>query len=239
MKPGSWPAVATDPSDVPAGPTTVADHVADVSAVLSAMSGLASSGVHLVGASYGATIALHTALSNASKLKSLSLYEPPLFAAGHGLDSVLASYRARLASGEFAGADLVFLAEVARLPAPMLAAFAERADIPDEDEARRSALGKLHDLKAMAADSQDLDRRSTIALPVPLMQGADTRDPMPGTMDALAAQLEDVARVTWAGQMHFATSSPRACRWSSGAFSRTTGDWVRKLSIWSPVGVRS
>lgn len=42
-------------------------------------------------------------------------------------------------------------------------------------------------------------------MPVLLLQGAQTWDPMPATLDALAAVLPRVERVIWSGQAHFAT----------------------------------
>lgn len=39
------------------------------------------------------------------------------------------------------------------------------------------------------------------------MQGADTWEPMPSTLDALAAALPDVRRISWPGQSHFVTST--------------------------------
>jgi pimeloyl-ACP methyl ester carboxylesterase len=194
------------PSEPSEEPTTIADEAADVSAVLSMIGPSDQRAVHLVGGSYGATVALHVARSEGARLRSLSLYEPPLFAAGSRLVPVLAQYRARLSAGDIAGADLLFLREVANVPPALLAAFAAQPDVVDEREARRSAIGKLHDLEAMASDSEDLARFSAIDVPTLLMQGADTWDPMPSTMDALAGHLPAVERVAWQGQMHFASS---------------------------------
>jgi pimeloyl-ACP methyl ester carboxylesterase len=183
------------PSDVPAGPDTFAAEVADVRAVLDRVGAPA----HLVGASYGATVALHAAGSPG--IRSLSLYEPPLFAAGPRLRPVLAAYRERLAAGDVAGATLLFLREVARVPDALLAALGD----PDDDPV--GAVGSLHDLEAMAADSEDVRRWSAVGLPALLLQGAETWDPMPATMERLAAALPRVERVVWPGQMHFATST--------------------------------
>lgn len=186
--------------------TTIAGEAADVSAVLGAIGASGSRTVHLVGGSYGATVALHVALTQGATLRSLSLYEPPLFATGPRLVPVLAQYRDLLSGGDTSGADLLFVREVANVPPALIAAFAAQPDATDEREATRSAIGKLHDLEAMARDSEDLTRFSAIEVPTLLMQGADTWDPMPATMDALAAQLPDVERVVWQGQMHFASS---------------------------------
>ena len=43
--------------------------------------------------------------------------------------------------------------------------------------------------------------------PTLLMQGADTWNPIPETMDELAAALPYVRRVRFPGQMHFAPST--------------------------------
>jgi pimeloyl-ACP methyl ester carboxylesterase len=59
----------------------------------------------------------------------------------------------------------------------------------------------------MVADSEDVGRWSAVDLPTLLLQGADTWEPMPATMDRLAAALPRVQRVVWPGQMHFATST--------------------------------
>jgi pimeloyl-ACP methyl ester carboxylesterase len=181
------------PSAVPAGPNSFRAEVGDVRAVLDA----AGTPAHLVGSSYGATLALHAA--GIEGVRSLSLYEPPLFAAGPRLAPVLAAYRELLAAGDEAGATLLFLREVARVPEALLAALGD----PDPDPA--GAVGSRGDLEAMAADDGDIGRWSGVSQPTLVMQGADTWEPMPATMDRLAAALPRVERVVWAGQAHFAT----------------------------------
>jgi pimeloyl-ACP methyl ester carboxylesterase len=57
----------------------------------------------------------------------------------------------------------------------------------------------------MADDGTALSRWSSITVPTLLMQGADTWEPMPTTMAALAAALPTARRVVWPGQSHFAT----------------------------------
>ncbi len=59
----------------------------------------------------------------------------------------------------------------------------------------------------MAADDGDVGRWSAVSVPTLVMQGGDTWDPMPATMDRLAAALPRAERVVWAGQAHFATST--------------------------------
>jgi pimeloyl-ACP methyl ester carboxylesterase len=59
--------------------------------------------VHLVGASYGGTLALHTAATEPSLLRSLAVFEPPLFAAGEAVAPLLDRYRAAFPPGRLAG----------------------------------------------------------------------------------------------------------------------------------------
>jgi pimeloyl-ACP methyl ester carboxylesterase len=151
-------------------------------------------------------VALHTALAGGGGLRSLSLWEPPLFTAGPSTAFVLDEYRGRLAAGDLDGANLLLMEKVARVPQPLLAQLAGAGAGGDPDEVRRSTAGWLHDLEALAADNGDIERWSGVELPVLLMQGAQTWEPMPTTMDALARQLPHVQRVQYADQMHFAPS---------------------------------
>lgn len=73
------------PSGVGAHEKTFADDVADALAVVHAAGGDA----HLVGASFGGTVGLHAARNNPSALRSLAIFEPPLFASGAALLPVL------------------------------------------------------------------------------------------------------------------------------------------------------
>jgi pimeloyl-ACP methyl ester carboxylesterase len=186
------------PSDVPPGPKSFADEVADVTAVLDAIGRPA----HLVGGSYGATLALHVVAAEPGRLRSLAVFEPPLFAAGDALAPLLDRYRAAFASDDAAGMAAV-LNEVTRVPAAVVAAFQAAAGDRKPDPA--SALGWLHDLEALTSDTTGPAGWSVITVPTLIMQGADTWEPMPTTMNALAAALPAAHRVIWPGQSHFAT----------------------------------
>lgn len=190
------------PSDVPSGRKSFKDEVADLIAVI----GAAGQPVHLVGGSYGAILALHTALAEPGRLRSLAVFEPPLFAAGEPIAPLLHRYQTAFEQEE-ASEMFAVLNEVARVPPSIVAAFAATAgdQRPDPAEARRSAIGWLHDLEALADDSTDTARWSSITVPTLLMQGADTWEPMPTTMNALAAALPAARRIRWPGQSHFAT----------------------------------
>jgi pimeloyl-ACP methyl ester carboxylesterase len=190
------------PSDPHPAAKTFADDVCDVEAVLAAVGQPA----HLVGASYGATVALHTALHAHHVVRSLALFEPPLFAAGQHLAPVLERYRTLLAAGDFSTAARVFAEQVARVPATVLAGLAQASDADrDQREQAGEAIGCLHDLEAMATDTPDMDRWTNIDVPVLLMQGGASWAPIPETMDALAEAIPSATRVTWPGQSHFAT----------------------------------
>ena len=67
------------------------------------------------------------------------------------------------------------------------------------------------DLEAMVADDPDVARWSGIEVPTLLLQGSDTWDPMPATMDDLAAALPvPPRRVTVEGASHFASHTAPA-----------------------------
>lgn len=196
------------PSDVPPGPTSFPDEIADVRAVVEAARESSGRPVHLVGASYGAILAMHTAAADPRDLRSLAIFEPPLFAAGPQTVPLLDRYRAALERDD-APAMAAVRNEVTRVPAEIVAAFAAAAGDrrPDPAEARRVAVGWPHDLEALAADSTDLTRWSAITVPTLLMQGADTWEPMPSTLDALAPAMPRARRISWPGQSHFVTST--------------------------------
>jgi pimeloyl-ACP methyl ester carboxylesterase len=192
------------PSDVPPTRKSVKDEVGDLAAIL----GTIGRPAHLVGASYGATLALHTAAALPDSLLSLAVFEPPLFASGPTVAPLLDRYRAAFERND-AAAMFAVLNELTRVPPPIVTALAAAAGDrkPDPAEARRSAIGWLHDLEALADDDPDPARWSHLTVPTLILNGADTWEPMPATMDALAAAVPTARRVTWPGQSHFAPST--------------------------------
>jgi pimeloyl-ACP methyl ester carboxylesterase len=173
---------------------TFADDVADLRAVL----GRVGRAAHLVGGSYGGTVALHAARAGLP-IRSLTVWEAPLYSAGPQLQPVLDRYRALLDAGDLATASRLFAERVARVPAAMLDALGDTAMDPAE------ARGCLHDLEAMTADDPDIDRWTGIDVPTLLMNGSQTWSPMPETMAALARALPRAEHVVLDGQLHFAT----------------------------------
>jgi pimeloyl-ACP methyl ester carboxylesterase len=194
------------PSDVPPGIKSFKDETSDLTAVIQAAYESSGKPVHLVGASYGATLALHTASAGLRGLRSLAIFEPPLFAAGAEIVPLLDRYRAAFERDD-ARAMAAVLNEVTQVPAEIVAAFAAAAGdrTPDPVEARRSAIGWLHDLEALAQDDTEIDRWSSITVPTLLMQGADTWEPMPSTINALANTIPRARQIIWQGQSHFVT----------------------------------
>jgi pimeloyl-ACP methyl ester carboxylesterase len=176
--------------------------VADVLAVLEA----AGRPAHLLGASTGAILALHTALADPDSVRSLALFEPPLFACGPALVPVLERYRALLSRDELGEAAVLYASEVARVPRPLvellMAARAEHP--PDVEEERRAALATLHDFEALTGDGGDIARWSALELPTLLLQGTETWEPVPTSVNALAEALPHAKRVALEGQSHFA-----------------------------------
>ncbi|MEU8156445.1 alpha/beta hydrolase [Micromonospora sp. NPDC048986] len=199
------------PSDVPAGTKSFRAETADLLAVIEAARQSPGQPVHLVGASYGATLALHTALADPRDVRSLAIFEPPLYAAGAQVAPLLDRYRAAFERDD-AAAMAAALNDVTRVPAEIVAAMAAGAGdrVPDPVEARRSAIGWLHDLEALAQDSTDISRWSSIAVPTLLLAGADTWEPMPTTMNALAEAIPAASYVVWPGQSHFVTMTAPA-----------------------------
>ena len=193
------------PSGIPLSPNTFAVEAEDVLLVVRAAAEQTGKRAHLVGGSYGATLALHAAKASTEHIASLALFEPPLLLSGEHLRPVLVDYRRCYAAGEYAEALGVFVREVARIPEEVLAA--APSDPPDGDEAKRAATGALVDLEAMAADTADTNRWKTIDVPVLLMQGGDTWAPLSTGMDDLATALPSARRVVWDGESHFATST--------------------------------
>lgn len=193
----------------PSGPCEADKTFADDAADARAVAGAAGDRVRLVGASYGATVALHALRGDPGRFRSAALFEPPLFSAGDELKPALAEYRALLRSGRLAAASRLFTEKAARAPAELLGP----ADPPEPGpgteraaELAAEAAGCLHDLEAMASDAPGVGQWSPVSVPVLLMQGERTWAPMPATMDALLAALPaSASRAVLKDQSHFAS----------------------------------
>ncbi|MFI5714601.1 alpha/beta fold hydrolase [Nocardia sp. NPDC051750] len=190
----------------PSGPGHAPKHFADEVRDLGMIIDMIGRPAHLVGMSYGATVALHAAASGLP-VRSLALWEPPLYAAGTELAPVLARFEQLTANGDRNEAQRLLAEKVARVPAALLeqsAAIDAAADTPDD------SYGWSRDLESMAGDTSYLDRWSSVTTPTLLMHGSDTWQPMPETVERLAAVMPDAHLETLPGQMHFAPSTAPA-----------------------------
>ncbi|MHC5256454.1 alpha/beta fold hydrolase [Streptomyces sp. UC4497] len=197
------------PSGPGRSPKSFADEVADLDALITKI----GRPVHVVGMSYGGNVALHAAAAGLP-IRSLVLWEPPLFAVGDKLAPVLEEFQELTAKGEQRRADRLLAEKVARIPAALLdlmdagdsdsdANDTETDTVPAEPD---EAPGWCRDLESLISDSADVDRWSDVTVPTLLMRGADTWQPMPETLDRLATALPQVTYTTLPGQMHFAPS---------------------------------
>ncbi|WP_040790299.1 alpha/beta fold hydrolase [Nocardia paucivorans] len=199
----------------PSGPGRSPKHFADEVGDLRMLMNLIGLPAHLIGMSYGATVALHAAAAGIGA-RSLVLWEPPLYAAGAELAPVLTRFEELAARGERGQANRLLAEQVARVPAALLD-LVEEAE-PDTDEPD-DAYGWSRDLESMIADTTYLDRWSTVTTPTLLMHGADTWQPMPETVERLATVLPHATLVTFPGQTHFAPStSPETVAEAIGRF---------------------
>ncbi|MCV7430077.1 alpha/beta fold hydrolase [Mycolicibacterium bacteremicum] len=182
------------PSGIGPAPNSFDAEAGDLHAVLGSVGR-----AHVVGASYGATVALHAALADSSRVASLALFEPPLLLTGARLAPAIEQYQRLFTTVRYADALELFLREAAQIPDDVLAS---GPPIPDDPVAAMSALA---DLEAMAGDDGSVQRWAAISVPVLLMQGGASWPPLPEGMDALAAALPTAQRVVWDEHSHFAT----------------------------------
>ncbi|WP_328389254.1 alpha/beta fold hydrolase [Nocardia sp. NBC_00416] len=187
----------------PSGPGHSPKHFADEVRDLGAIIDMIGRPAHLVGMSYGATVALHAAAAGLP-VRSLALWEPPLYAAGAELAPVLARYDALNAKGERQQAVRLLAEKVARVPTALLDAAGDAGPTADEPD---DSYGWSRDLESMIADTAYLDRWSAVTTPTLLMRGSDTWEPMPETVERLATGMPRTTLETFAGQTHFAPST--------------------------------
>lgn len=193
------------PSAAGRSPNSFATEADDLRCVLNSGCDVAGEKAHVVGGSYGATVALYAALADADRIASLALFEPPLLLSGAHLLPVLERFRRFCADSRYIDALEIFAREVARVPDEVISA--TPMEMPSEEFGRTVTTSAGADLEAMAHDGQDIDRWAAIELPVLLMQGGLSWAPLPEGMDRLAEALPHAQRVTWPDQSHFATDT--------------------------------
>ncbi len=162
-------------------------------------------GIHLVGHSFGATVALRLAQETAVSLASLTLIEPVLFAAARGTEAFEAHLSAgkpfseALQAQDWDRAARMFTGAWGdgraweRLPPAQRAGNIQR--IPMLGETERC----LHEDTAGILRPGGLE---TITVPVRLIRGTDTMPIMTAIHDALDARLPDAQQVIVPGAGH-------------------------------------
>jgi pimeloyl-ACP methyl ester carboxylesterase len=198
-------------------PRTFAAEVRDLRAILDAVGRPA----HVVGASLGATLALHTARHDPTGIRSLILFEPPLLLAGPHVGEVSVRHRELVAAGEYRAAGLLVAREVLHAPSMLVEALAQAPE-PEPEEAAREAHGWEADLAQLADDDRDITRWSAITLPTLILQGGQTWSPVPEGVEALARALPHAVRVCWPDESHSVTAT------APELFAAAVADFARR-----------
>jgi pimeloyl-ACP methyl ester carboxylesterase len=163
-------------------------------------------GVHLVGHSYGGAVALHLAMRNPGRVKSVSLYEPVLFnllhedlasrAAAVEISAVRIAVRRAVYSGRAEQAAQMF-ADYWSGPGAWGALPAKR---------RQPIVARMRkvdaEFDAVFYNATSLFAYRRLAMPVLAMIGETTRRPPRRILDLLGTVLPDVARREIAGAGH-------------------------------------
>lgn len=169
--------------------------------------------MHLIGHSFGATVALRLALERPEMVRSLTLIEPVFFAMATGTDAYeghMAEFKPFVAAMERGAFE-----EAARLFTGVWGTGADWATVPAATRAYMSARINLiqttvpslyEDNAGMAAP----DQLEAVSCPVLLVEGADSPDIVRAINDGLAARLPDVQRLRVAGASHMAPISHAA-----------------------------
>lgn len=164
---------------------------------------LAEGPTHVIGHSFGATVALRLAVERPEKVARLTLIEPVFFAAANDAKAS-AAHRAAFApfveafeAGDLDRASAVFT--------QMWGAGPAWANLPDRH--RALIRSQIHLVAAAAPAIEDdvhglVARLSTVRCPVDLIEGGRSQPIMQAIMDGLAASLPNTTRRRIAGAGH-------------------------------------
>ncbi len=190
--------IYTRPGVAPPPSHSMADEVAD----LLAISGLPLGPILLVGHSSGAVVALEAAVSEPGRYVGVVAYEPPMPTTSLVGGPALRAARAHLDRGEPVEAMRVHLTDIVGMPAPMVDAML--AD-PDARAAfTRFAAAQVADNEAIDGLGVGMDRYRSLAIPVTLVEGAQSPAHLRRRSADLASVLPEVRVVTLDGQGHVA-----------------------------------
>lgn len=160
---------------------------------------------HLVGHSFGATVALRLALDHPGRVASLTLIEPVLFAAARGQSgwhqqmAAFSGLDAAFAAGERATATRSFLSVWGDGPPFDSLPATQRAYLTDRIWVVAASSDALHEDTASL-----LPRLGTFAGPVLLIEGDRSPPVIAEIQGALAAAIPQAQRVTIPGAGHMA-----------------------------------
>jgi pimeloyl-ACP methyl ester carboxylesterase len=163
--------------------------------------------VHLIGHSFGATVALRMALEDPDRIASLTLFEPVLFCAAQAAGGAAfrthmadhAPFGEKLAAGDMAGAAEAFQAiwgrgqPFADLPSAQRDYIVQRIPLIAAQNAT---------LVEDAAGLLGYGRLEGVGIPTLLVQGAESPPVIDAINTELARRLPQVTRATVAGAGH-------------------------------------
>ncbi|MFE3103402.1 alpha/beta fold hydrolase [Nocardia tengchongensis] len=180
------------PSGSRPGPAEFATQADDLAAVLAAVGEPA----FVFGHSAGGLVALHAVQRDASMVRRLALYEPPVVYAGPPLRPTLETIRQQMAEGRPADAIVEFFSAIVE-PKPPRSVLR-----PLGDALAFRATGLVADLECLTAMDPDLTAWSGIGIPTLLLTGEITDPYGTKSTELLGATLPDTRAITLAGQRH-------------------------------------
>ncbi|MEV6101902.1 alpha/beta fold hydrolase [Nocardia sp. NPDC051981] len=179
-------------------PAEFAAQAADLAAVLAAVGEPA----FVFGHSAGGLVTLEAMQRNASMVRRLALYEPPVALAGPPLTPTLEKIRLHMQSGRPEDAIIEFFTAITD-PVPPRAALQ-----PLADALAFRAPGLVADLECLTAMDPDIASWSAIELPTLLLAGEITDPYGRASVDLLQGALPDARTVTLPGQRHHPDDVP-------------------------------